>query len=421
VAEILLKHLAKQLDTLPSSLESLFENCDRMSKRPEFSQLVESIFACAKEFSSVLVLLDAFDECDETQQYDILSLIRQFTTLTDISISVFVTSRPHILGWFQKLQPTILDITAQEASIRMFLTARLEAKLSDKSLQARITDIIANPGYVPEHRFLLADFQLKYVLHMRDPREIVDALNALPVNLNDVYEDIMDRIKGKGENDKKLAMQILSWLFRAARPLRMEELREALSIRPGDKELDETVFLRPETIVEACGSLVVYDECSEIVRFAHYSVQEYLENKGLPSSIHLADTCLTYLAFNRLTDTCPDTESMEIRLRKYKFSEYAARFWGLHTKGEGENSPETRHRIFEVLETSRNSVLQMERYTRIGRSRHYVGVLDYIKGQTLLHVIAQYGLAILCGVLLDRKPLARKTYLHSLSKLTKVS
>jgi len=275
--------------------------------------------------------------------------------------------------------------------------------------------------HISEHRFLLAEFQLKYVLDMRDPREMGDALKALPDNLKDVYEDVMDRIKGRGENDKKLAMQILSWVFHAARPLHMEELRQALSIRPGDKELDETVFLRSETIVEACGSLVIYDESSGIVRFAHYSVQEYLENKGLPSSIQLANTCLTYLALDTLKDPCPDTKSMEVRLRKYKFSEYAARFWGLHTKGEGENSPETRHRIFEVLETSRNSVLQMERYTRIGRSRHYVGVLDYIKGQTLLHVIAQYGLAILCGVLLDRKPLARKTYLHSLSKLTKVS
>lgn len=144
VAAILLKHLATQLDTLPPALESLYDQCIRSFKRPEFSQLVDAVFACAKEFSSVLVLLDAFDECDETQQDDLLSLIKQFTarSMTDISMSVFVTLRPHILR-FQELQPTVLEITAQEASIRMFLTARLEAKLFNKTLKARIIDVIS--------------------------------------------------------------------------------------------------------------------------------------------------------------------------------------------------------------------------------------------------------------------------------------
>lgn len=249
---------------------------------------------------------------------------------------------------------------------------------------------------------------------------MVNALKVLPVNLDNVYEGVMDRIEGRGKYDKKLAMQILSWVFHAARPLHMEELREALSIRPGDKELDDTGFLPPETIVEACGSLVVYDESSRIVRFAHYSVQEYLGNKDLPSSIHLANICLIYLALNGFKDPCPDQGSMKIRLEKYKFSEYAVRFWGLHTKGEGENSPETRHRILEIFtsETTRNSVLQMERYKRYPRTgRDWLE----IKGQTLLHVIAQNGLAVLCRLVLDRRPIARKRYLRSLVKLNKVS
>ena len=142
MAAILLKHLATQLDTLPPALVSLFDSCDRNSKRPEFSELVKSVCACAKEFSSVLVLVDAFDECDEAQQDDILSLIRQFTT-PDISMSVFVTLRPHVLGRFQELQPTVLGITAQEASIRMFLTARLEKRRFDESLKAKIIGVIS--------------------------------------------------------------------------------------------------------------------------------------------------------------------------------------------------------------------------------------------------------------------------------------
>jgi hypothetical protein len=100
-------------------------------------------------------------------------------------------------------------------------------------------------------RFLLAEFQIKYVLDKREPRMMKDALNSLPATLENAYQRIIDRIGEKGEDTLQLAWRILSWVFHAARPLRMYEIREAISVRLGDNELDEQDFLHPDDIVDA--------------------------------------------------------------------------------------------------------------------------------------------------------------------------
>ena len=121
-----------------------------------------------------------------------------------------------------------------------------------------------------------------------------EALNSLPVNVEHVYNGILSRIREKGVDEMQLAWRILSWGFHAARPLHMDELREALSVRPGDNDLDETVLLAANRITKVCESLLVYDKISKIVRFTHYSVLEFLEascSQHLCSQITLARTC----------------------------------------------------------------------------------------------------------------------------------
>ena len=91
------------------------------------------------------------------------------------------------------------------------------------------------------------------------------------------YREVLDRIdQAEG---KETALQILSWLFHAQRPLQMDELREILSIetQPPDTELYPDFLFDPVQIIHCCQSLVEFDKSSGIVRFTHYTVQEFLE------------------------------------------------------------------------------------------------------------------------------------------------
>jgi hypothetical protein len=127
-----------------------------------------------------------------------------------------------------------------------------------------------------------------------------EALNSLPVSLEDAYRGIIKRIAAKGHMAMEQAWQTLTWIFYVARPLAMYELREAITVRSGDTELDENLP-HPDDILKVCESLVVWDSLSEVVRSTHYSVQEFLTHNGINerlSRVTLAVTCSTYLAFD---------------------------------------------------------------------------------------------------------------------------
>ena len=254
-------------------------------------------------------------------------------------------------------------------------------------------------------RFLLAEFQLKHVLAKKVPRSMKEALMSLPASLENAYKDIVIRITEKGKDAIQLAWRILSWVFYAFRPLSMDELREAIAVEPEDIELEQNL-MDPDDIVEICESLLVHDESSETVRFAHYSVNEFLTNccmQDLLSCVHLANTCLTYLAFKTFDEPYLDKR----RVQRYKFSRYAAQFWALHTKGEAENEPDIQRAVLSLLasENKKDSMLQLETYANSSW-----GNISFTKGQTLLHVIAKNGLATICKRVLSRRINGNDTY-----------
>lgn len=256
-------------------------------------------------------------------------------------------------------------------------------------------------------RFLLAEFQLCYVLEQYEPREMEEALQSLPITLEDAYRDIMQRIEERGSGLRRLALKALFWILKAARPLRVEELCELLVIRKGDTDVQNRYRLAPQLVVDACESLVVYDQEVRFIRFTHFTIKEYLRTYDfgryldpLPS---LAETCLTYLAFDEFCKGpltlptrfgLPGGSLMEQRLEKYKACHYVACCWDFHTKEE--DSPDIKDLVLRVLanKSVRDSMVQLVKCESIHANKlHPTG---FPEGRTLLHTIAEAGLGTLC-------------------------
>jgi hypothetical protein len=98
---------------------------------------------------------------------------------------------------------------------------------------------------------------------------------------------------------------------------------------------------------------------------------------------------------------------LERRVQNYKFSRYAAQFWGFHTRGEAEKKPDIERAVISLLASKkkRGSMLQLETYANSSW-----GDIDFTKGQTLLHVIAKNGLAKICKRVLSRRINGNDTY-----------
>ena len=82
---------------------------------------------------------------------------------------------------------------------------------------------------------------------------------------------VMERIEHSDDGDMRLALKILSWIYRARRTLFMDELLECLAVEDGNTDLQRD-FLLGSAVIECCKSVIIYDESSGAVRFTHYAV-----------------------------------------------------------------------------------------------------------------------------------------------------
>jgi hypothetical protein len=165
-------------------------------------------------------------------------------------------------------------------------------------------------------------------------------LENLPKGLksyDSAYEEAMKRIKGHIADSRELAKQVLSWITFAKRLLTTLELQHALAVEIGESRLDEENIPDVVDVVSVCAGLVIVDEECNIVRLAHYTVQQYLErtqNIWFPDAQnYIAMTCVAYLSFDAFQTGFSQTdEEFEARLRVHVLYGYAARNWGHHVR-----------------------------------------------------------------------------------------
>jgi hypothetical protein len=219
-------------------------------------------------------------------------------------------------------------------------------------------------------------------------------MESLPVQQLDAFNQIMTRIR-TAEHSVEIAFRILSWIFYAARPLRMIELRHALVIEDGDRDIDKAKLreLQSSDILDCCQSLVVCEKSSEIVRFAHPTVHEFLQSQNIAPITYLAKTCLAYLGLDIFESPCLSKAEHEERLTNYAFGRYAGEFWGIHVQGDPENIPEIQEAILRVfgLEKRRISLHKIWTYFRIRPGLE----------ETVLHISARNGLSTFCKLLVN--------------------
>jgi hypothetical protein len=93
-------------------------------------------------------------------------------------------------------------------------------------------------GHKVDHfSFLLARLHLDQLADQLTLYEVHEQLKRLPVEINQTYDDIMERIDKQGEKKRVAARTILSWVVFARRALSVKEIKHALAVRAGDETL----------------------------------------------------------------------------------------------------------------------------------------------------------------------------------------
>ena len=164
------------------------------------------------------------------------------------------------------------------------------------------------------------------------------ALENLPPELDDTYNDALARINSQDKEDTRMAHHVLGWITHATRPLTMKQLQHALSVEPEQADLDEETLIDEELLISTCLGLVTVDYTSEEVRLVHYTAQEYFERIQLEifpdNHLRIASTCLTYMSFKACQEINEITLTEKIKALgdRYALLDYAGSNWGFHAQ-----------------------------------------------------------------------------------------
>ena len=191
------------------------------------------------------------------------------------------------------------------------------------------------------------------------------ALENLPPELDETYNDALARINSQDKEDTRIAHQVLAWITHATRPLTMKQLQHALSVEPEQTDLDEETFIDEELLISTCLGLITVDYTSKEVRLVHYTAQKYFEHRLLElmpdSHLCIASTCLTYMSFKACQGLDELASDKEIKAlgNHYPLLDYAGPNWGVHAQRDDRKLVQQILRFLSPLATYLSSRLMI--------------------------------------------------------------
>lgn len=384
-------HSGKQeIFLVPKAFRQLYQDC-YPSNEPDFEDLKKMLWSLLRRIDDIYIILDGLDESTVQIQQRVISLIGEISQQSGGSSHVLLSSRleSSMEGLISKSPTTVVKVPLRVQAVNEDIKKHLEGLVNDEKhnsydwwsgrLKLEVID------HLTEHSdgvFRWADLQIQRLLEEDREKDVRRALKVLPSTLQKTYERMLQTIQQS--NSVNEALMILSWLAYARRPLTLSEIAElaafeiedlktppesskfAVTFDPNDRFPD---FTRVRRLVSGLISFEDEkgDQTSSIVRFAHFSVREYLEShEVLPRIFHLHDSschwlilrsCLAYLA-HYVSEFGEDGSATP-----YPLLVYAYEHWLQHGKAVGLFLPSS-NGYESSTKFEREIVISMKAFTR---------------------------------------------------------
>ncbi|KAH7401756.1 hypothetical protein DE146DRAFT_779970, partial [Phaeosphaeria sp. MPI-PUGE-AT-0046c] len=278
-ARTIIGSIARQLLRTVTDLSKSATSYENTHTTVGTEQVLEMLFQSFSTTVKVCLVLDGLDECDNEEKEILLLATR------------------------------IVPMPADNPDIDAFIEAELKRCLDQERLVIRdpalIIDIQDALSKGSQGMFLWVALQIQSLCSMKTDYAVKKALTDLPRDLSETFARILQK---SGSSDPALQTKTLQLVLAAYRPLTTDELREALSVTPGDATWDPSKVLNNVyTALACCGCLLAVDEEELTVRVVHHSVKQYIlgELDGVKHTKFsleeaqrmLADTVVTYLGY----------------------------------------------------------------------------------------------------------------------------
>ncbi|KAJ8127795.1 hypothetical protein O1611_g5843 [Lasiodiplodia mahajangana] len=286
------------------------------------NKLLEILQDVAPQPWPFYIVIDGVDECEKADRGKLLRALSSLLATTS-NVKLFLASREslerEIRVHFSAVEKVSMGHFDAQGDIATYIHGTLQEKIVQQDLvvgdKNLITEIERALNQRADGMFLWVFFQLQELCEQTCDEDIRETIDNLPEDLEGTFRRILHRISSRRYS--KLAQKVLPWVAASARPLSLEELREAITIEIGQRYSEpERLCNDVNSIILACENLVHVDEEDQSVRFAHDSIKQFLVQEpvltrslmydeirafyiDLEAADHfISEVCLTYTNFN---------------------------------------------------------------------------------------------------------------------------
>lgn len=298
-------------------------------------------------FDQSFIIIDALDECRDSERDDLLRLLRAVLDETP-GMRLLVTSREDQKHLFTDTPH--MAVVAKKEDIESYIRIRMR---NFGSLSALVDVSQDEQAYilkrvVEQSRgiFLLAKVHMDALKECERKDTLRARTKNLSGNVEEIYADAWKRIVDQKEDRRNIGMSALLWIVRARRPLRCDELLHAVAVSTSEEtdDFNDDAVASERLLVASCGGLISIDPDTKFITI-YRSLQEYFQDSRRKTmrfpgaEQEMAKICLKYLRFRRFAGGhCSSREEWNQRVNKDKFLEYAAQEWGWHVQTTDEAS-----------------------------------------------------------------------------------
>jgi ankyrin repeat protein len=223
-----------------------------------------------------------------------------------------------------------LRLAEHNPEIDNFITQELQRFLEAGSLAVNdpllILDIQKSLSKRAQGMFLWVALQIKALCLERTDAGIRQAIKNLPTHLSDIYQTIL---KKAGATTASRQAKIFNLLGVACRPLTTDEIREALSVVPGDTAWNSQNIVNDiYSTLACCGGLIIIDEDDLGIRMIHHSVMTFLHDRcrGLErfdrarANGAMAEIILTYFSYEEVSRSLSTVKAPTVHGKSIAFA-----------------------------------------------------------------------------------------------------
>ncbi|KAI9163838.1 Ankyrin repeat, PH and SEC7 domain containing protein secG [Paramyrothecium foliicola] len=380
----ILAQICAQSAHFPDMVEDLYGNYITQGREPSEEELVAAITAFYALPPKFFVLIDAVDECvNPPHLADHLRNIQQRTDANIFITTKTILDDPEPIDEWIRVDAQAFAL-AHPDDINIHLEYRLQYVDHIPGLKFELTKSISE----------VADGMLEIPKSLKFAgRELKRLENPVDndIGLDPFWQSVIDQIKQQRDGDSQLALEVLSWLVHAKRPLEFSELQRAVSVEDLELGADIRYLVDIDDIISSCKGLVRINTQRKLDIF-HGAALGFLRRnkKMLHAEAMITDACIRYLSRLSNNGFCPSDALLEGRLAEHPFYDYCANHWGDHAR----DAPASREIMVEFLNGKKKVEAASQAMLAKKNDRNQQGYSQCVpRDVTAMHLAARFGLS----------------------------